>query len=370
MKKKVVQFCSFKSIYNDVLQKHLKADVNFCREFEIEKIYLDEIQKQVMVNSNNIGKVRKLWSCFKMLKYLNNKYPHNKKADVVNIQFVALEFLFLLPYLKKNYNKIVLSFWGSDLLRQGKIKLFFMKPLFDIADAISFETKNMRAIFNQISHKKYDNKIRIVRFGIDLLEIIDSVTKSDISVFAEKYGIDTSRKIVVIGYNRIKQQQHLDVIFSLKKAGITREDIFIVFPWTYGPLQNGYKEKLLEEIGTSYDVCFLEDFLTVSEVACLRCIGDIMVQVQTTDALSFSMLEAMYAGANIITGDWLPYNDLLDAGMKFETVSSPLDVGDKVKKIITSSSQNDMEIWNCNRRIIKKLSGWDENIRKWVQLYQ
>lgn len=368
--KKLVQLCSFRSLYNDRLQRQLQSDLRFAQEFEIEALYLDEIRSKVFSEAISKGKIRELVDGIKLRKYMDQHYKYDGNKDIINIQFVSFVFLWLLPYLRKNYCKIILTFWGSDLLRQSKKRLVLMRPLFDVADYISFETQEMHHIFNQTFYGRYDDKIKIVRWGIDLLDEIDRIAESDIIEFAKKYGIDRKRKVVVIGYNRGETQQHQEVICSLKGEKIAKEDIFLIFPWSYGPSGEEYKESLLEEIGILYDACFIEEFLSDYEVACLRCIGDIMVQVQTTDSLSSSMLETLYSGNMVITGNWLPYGELKNIGIKMEMVNSPSEVGNKIKDIIKRGIQNDADIRKQNKELLRAFSSWDKNIEKWMQMYR
>lgn len=76
----------------------------------------------------------------------------------------------------------------------------------------------------------------------------------------------------------------------------------------------------------------IEDFLSEEQVSALRLIGDVFIQLQTTDALSASTQEHIYAGARVIVGSWLPYSFLLENGVCFETVSDVSAIGPYLNK--------------------------------------
>ena len=52
-----------------------------------------------------------------------------------------------------------------------------------------------------------------------------------------------------------------------------------------------------------------------NETAMFRKACDALIQVQDTDVLSGSMLEHLYAGNAVVTGDWLPYGKLIAFGV-------------------------------------------------------
>jgi len=94
-----------------------------------------------------------------------------------------------------------------------------------------------------------------------------------------------------------------------------------------------------------------------------------MVYLPTSDQLSGSMQECLYAGNIVITGDWLPYRILEEQGIFMLKISSVDEVGEKLiyslnhlKKLKESCKGNSQIIWN--------MSSWDKNINDWIQMYQ
>ena len=301
----------------------------------------------------------------KQLKLLFQNYNINKQEDIVQIHYVTPIYLICYPYLKKKFKKIILWFWGSDLYRQKKFFIKIMYPLFCSADKICFATDTMASVFFRLFPKLKYKDYRL-RLGLPVLNIIDGINKQDLDSFRNRLKIPEQKKIVVVGYNARPEQQHIKVIDSLPSRILS--DLFIIFPWTYGSTGIEYETLLLKSAKQkTINYIFIKDFLSMKDIACLRCITDVFIHVQTTDALSGSMQESLYAGCNVITGSWLPYKIFDDLNIKMIKVDSPGEVGNVIEYVL-STPLDSIEREN-NRNAIGKLSKWDECIKDWLVLY-
>lgn len=371
MKKKVVQLIASESLYNENLQMNLKKNEKFVSHFDLIEISIDKEMKE-FEETNNIKKFKEL-SSFKRIIYLYrfNKYLIIKykylKGSILHIQFVQTKYAFMIWFFKTIFSKIVTTFWGSDLLRIKENKKILLRVISHYSDIITFETKSFSQIFCKKISDKYSDKIRIVDFGIQILDDIDNIDSNDINAFKREFKIDNDRVVAAIGYSRIVEHQHIDTINSLIKSNIKKNDIFIVIPWTYGFEVEGYREKIEDLIKDKFDYVFIDRKLTNKEMATLRCVIDILIHVETTDVLSFSMLETLYAKKNVITGSWLPYDDIYKCGVVMERVDRVDEVGERIKKILNRPL--DIRIAQNNRRIIERLYRWDNCIDNWVSLY-
>lgn len=373
IKRKVVQLVSFKSAYNENLQTNLRSNHEFASNFDLVEINFEDIMiefesrfgfKPYKENSI-LNKIRYL---FILNKYLINKYDH-LKGGILHIQFVLPKYAFLIYFFKKTFTKTIITFWGSDVLRIDKnSKKIPIKVLSWYSDIITFETKAFSDIYKKTISNKFNNKIRIVDFGIEILSIIDKITHSDIESFKQKFNINSNSKVVVIGYNRNIEQQHVKVVKSLLDSKIKKEDVFLIFPWTYGSEIVGYKDQIKDLMGDRFNYLFIENRLTDKEVAILRCCTDILVNVETTDVLSSSMLETLYAENIVITGSWLPYEDMYDIGVVMEQVDDIDEVGFKIAHLITNNYYS--KIKSQNKKHIGELYIWSNCISKWVDLYK
>ena len=99
-------------------------------------------------------------------------------------------------------------------------------------------------------------------------------------------------------------------------------------------------------------------------MAALRLLSDIFIQVQTTDALSGSTQEHLYAGSFTIVGDWLPYKILKESGVVFNSVRSISEINGFIK----SFNPECTDFKETNISAIGMLSSWKYTIKDWVML--
>jgi len=365
----VVELCSFHSVFNDSLVKYLNIAPSFKDKYEVKIIYLEDEYKK-FIDENNIkpsNKITRQVSYVRFGKWVNKKFHFNKNKDIINIQFANPHVLYLIPFLKKNFLKIFLSFWGSDLFRQKKAVFSIMQPLFGMCNSITFETEEMVNYFKKNVSTKYNTKLRIVGHGSTVIENIKNISSEYVEVFRNKWGIPSDKKNIVIGYNGFRAQQHIRAIESIYRTQINPNDILIILPWTYGNEDVAYRAEVEASLSGKFQYLFIDKFLTDDEVSALRVVTDILIQIQTTDALSSSMLETLYAGNQVITGSWLPYESAINEGITLNLVDDPKDVGEKLKEIL-NANVNQEQI-KRNKDIVYDILSWESGIKNWISLY-
>lgn len=314
--------------------------------------------------SSNV--VKRFFQRQMQIKLFFDKLESDPAEDIAQIHYVSPSYLRYYLYLRKKFKKIILWFWGSDLYRQRKILLKIMFPLFNSADKICFATDAMASDFFRFFPKLKYKDYRL-RLGLPVLDIIDGINKQDLDFFRNRLKIPENKKIVVVGYNARPEQQHIKVIDSLPSRILS--DLFIIFPWTYGSTGIEYETLLLKSVKQkTINYIFIKDFLSMKDIACLRCITDVFIHVQTTDALSGSMLESLYAGCNVITGSWLPYKILDDLNIKMIKVNSPEEVGKVIDCALNVPLKSNEK--ESNRREIERLSKWKECLAPLILLYE
>lgn len=176
-------------------------------------------------------------------RFLEKEYK-DLNGEIVNIQSVSWWYVFVLPFLQKHFKRIVLSFWGSDILRVKRTRIILGKRLFDHADVITFISDDMIKRFVGFFGDKYSNRIRKADFGSEILDYLDASNDTKKTDFKRKYGITDQKKCLVIGYNRHKEQQHIEAVRSILHADLDPSDIVLVFPWTYGPDDPIYQKQI------------------------------------------------------------------------------------------------------------------------------
>lgn len=369
--KKVVQFVSVTSVYNIGLQKELLQCPEFTDRFENECINLEDTMRDYekslgIGDYSKLSMIRKLFYWIGMNRYLLSKYGYLKKS-VVDIQYVSVFYVMLLPFISATFDRIVLSFWGSDLLRQGKLILFLLRMLIRRSSAITFPTSDMADSFREKFGNRYDDRIHVIRFGNYFLDDLDASGDDEVDVFVKKYGIDTSKTVVAVGYNRFCQHRHIEAINSFIENRISCDRVFIIVPWTYGPRDDEYKERVETVLKGNYEYAFLTERLSDPELVALRKITDIQVIVQTTDGLNATMLETMYAGGEVIIGSWLQYKDIYERGINMWKVDNVKDTGAVLARVLDSPMSEEKR--KFNKELIRQLYSWKEVIKDWVALY-
>ena len=238
--------------------------------------------------------------------------------------------------------------------------------MFDNCTYIQVETETIRREFNKFFNNNYDEKLRLVAFGIGALDYIDAKRPMK-SVLREEYGVGKDDIVITIGYNATKEQHHLEIFNQMKEEGLDkRGDLFIAVPLSYGITD--YKKRVNREFEKSglRGRCF-NDYLSLEDVAELRIISDIMIQVQDTDTYSSSMLEYIYADNIVITGEWLPYDELSDFILKVKTQE---DVGKRIVDVVSNFQESKKRIpFNKAENYIAENSTWEGTRKKWLNLY-
>lgn len=368
----IVQLCSFKNVYNEKLRDELKNNVSFIKKYDLYYIEFDSEREDFARTKykkryGDLSRLNKLLFWVRFNKYWKKKYIFDKSIDIVNIQYVDFRFLFILPWIVCNFRKIILTYWGSDLLRQTKSRLNLMFPLFCCSHIITFETEDMERLFTRLTKSRFKSKYRRLRFGLSMLYEIDACTEEDISKFYYKFHIDKNKKVIVIGYNRSKEQNHKKVISSLLKC-CDMEELLLVIPWTYGVNDLKYRNEIEEIMNEHCNYIFIDERLTDREVAVLRKVTSVLIQVQTTDSLSASMLETLYAGNSVLTGGWLPYNEIEKLGLTLFKVKNIDECGRALNGIIDEDlTEKEIE---KNKHVVDIYSSWESNLKIWMDIYR
>lgn len=243
------------------------------------------------------------------------------QPDVVNLQFVDTFSVAALFFTIGFSRRFILSFWGSDLLRQKK--WLFLRVIYPLAlcraNMVTFDSLNMLDRLHYLYGKKYDHKIQIVRFCNPIIEILNKMrvqyTRDEMR---DRFGFPTDGRIIVsIGYCNIKEHNHLRITQAIgllpKKV---QEKLFLVYPMTYGETSSGYLTQIEEERGKLFcESLVLREYLTEEECACLYLSVDGFIHAQTTDAYSQTFVDYIYAGATVFQAKWLHYPEIDSYGL-------------------------------------------------------
>ena len=365
-KKKILLVGYANKYYRTEYVKHLKSE-----EYEFDILSFETCLDE---NRGLYGKVYDCSSSFKNSKllaiatylkflFIVLRIPH---YDSIHIHSVKKIEGFYAKQIRKKCDKLIASIYGSDVYRVSEKTRQQLRPLFDNCTYIQVETETIRREFNKFFNNNYDEKLRLVAFGIGALDYIDAKRPMK-SVLREEYGVGKDDIVITIGYNATKEQHHLEIFNQMKEEGLDkRGDLFIAVPLSYGITD--YKKRVNREFEKSglRGRCF-NDYLSLEDVAGLRIISDIMIQVQDTDTYSSSMLEYIYADNIVITGEWLPYDELSDFILKVKTQE---DVGKRIVDVVSHFQESKKRIpFEKAKNYIAENSTWEGTRKKWLNLY-
>lgn len=240
---------------------------------------------------------------------------NKKKYDYCFIHFLSTRRAILSLFVRSK-TKVILVAYGSDILRRKKLDDFFFKSMIKRCYKIVFNSKNMKSKFSDTYGDKFDDKVCDISFPSFSFNRLEKLLNSSNMIDCKKFfGLPLDKKIIVCGHSSTHEEQFEKMIPQfLKMNKKLLDSCHFVFFMTYGAGDYlEYRDKIksiLAQTTLSYTV--LDEFLNYEEMSWLHLISDYHITGITTDALSYFMLEEMYAGSIVIYGKWLNYLEFDD----------------------------------------------------------
>lgn len=351
-----------KGIVNHLKSKNPLVDVTLLTENPEEmKQLLDD--KSVKIVSYNVSPVycRFRWLRHSIIKYKQIRFFSNfskdKKYDIVNVHFPNKYMSYVFKYLRRMSKNIVVSPWGSDILRCDKDSLKRLSGLYEKADYITVST-NIPLGKKIIQEFKIDpNKMVSGFFGSDIVDYAikhgDGISEEDAK---QRFGLN-GKYVITCGYNGIKNHRHKDIIEAIEDVkDRLPDDLTLLFPMSY--LKDDIYLAECQQKCQEYnlDAVFFTDYMSVEDVYKLRKATDMFVHVQTTDASSASVCEYILCDKKIVHGSWMKY-EALEAfkPLFYFPVDRMEDLGEV---IVNAYNSNKIEIPQGVLNIVKQRS-WD-----------
>lgn len=300
-------------------------------------------------------------------------FPKKQQMDFLHIQYVNHYSATMANLLKKRVKKIVVSFWGSDLFRSSNKELMKQRKLLSCASIVTLCTKSMNDFFIKTYGTVFLPKTRIIDYGVNGLDAIDRVSLSK-EECKKTLGIPCDRVAVTVGYNGSCGQQHLSVLQALSEMSAEyQKKMFVILPMTYSVSNQGYVDRIHNFMVEKcmFDFLILRDFMPLEKIAILCLASDYMIHAQTTDALSASVQEFIYAGNIVFNPVWIEYDELDIANTFYIKYANFNDLKEKIEENL--SKQNTApSLTNIikNKEIIHNRSSWSVFRKKWLSLYE
>lgn len=289
------------------------------------------------------------------------------KYPVIEIHYLEEFYSQYMELFSEKYERLHICIWGSDFYRSSAEDRETKEKVIQLADKIIFgnpKTQNDFISYYNIQRKKTD----ISQFGLSVLDEIDNISELRKEELMSKFGISRGKVVVTIGHNASPAQRHEEIILNLEEHKLIKDKCYFILPMTYGK-SDAYLSKIKKILKKhQFQYIILEEFMADEQVAALRSITDIFIQLQPTDQLSGSMQEHLYAGSVVITGSWLPYEILKNEGIYFLEVNRLTQVGEKLIQCVSDLDKH-REFAITNNIAIKKLSHWNIVGEKWNSRY-
>jgi hypothetical protein len=362
------RFFNFNKIKFSIINKLKYLIIIFQRKLFWKQLILEIHLNGIKKIFNFIKKsTRDFYIVSEVIKPLNHDFYHFHSIVKPNVKY--------LQYLPKN-KKVICSFWGLDLYqRWGLNTYYYISLALNRSNIITVQSLEMKEVLLAKFGSYLREKVRVLTFPLEK-KIFNKIDKhvNDFHKqieFKKSIGIvDLKKTVITIGYNASANGRHIEVLHQLNTlTNSVKSKMIVVLPLTYGRDINYLKqlENCLLEL-TNIDVYKIESYMSWDDIALLKIISDITIQVPFNDALSSAILEVLYAKNIVLAGDWLPYRVYERNNINYEKADSINSLNINLKPILENielyKERNKM-----NPEYIKKVFLSESIIQNWIDIY-
>ena len=328
---------------------------------------VDEIiyQKQTDFYSR-YGLIKMYYSLRKQFKELSK----NNSYDIVDIHFPRYFLALIMPYLHKMSKNVVVTPWGSDILRvEGRKLKILMNGVLNKCDYITTtENGNVgKRILSFLPDSR--GKFRPMAWGSETIDYINThFSEIDTQTAKKRFGL-ADRYVITCAYNAFPAQNHEKIIEAVAQIRTQLPDnLSLLFPVSYGFTdKDEYVAKLRDNCKEKHlDALFIEDYLSVKDVFYLRMATDLFVHVQNTDAGCSSLQEYLLCNKKVIHGNWIHY-PMLEAypPLCYYPATNFSSLGNAILKAYQSDG---IKVAEGVLEYIRH-NGWEERRKEWNDFF-
>ena len=264
----------------------------------------------------------------------------------------------------------ICSFWGSDLLRISKRRLAQMRPYLRHCHGVTIHSAIQQEFVEKAYGQAIGEKTHLVYFGQTILgQIHKARQEMNKAACKAHFGIDPSCFVVCVGYNASPAQQQPAVLQALSQMPpALLKKMTVVVQMSYGQNDAAYEEAVRKAAqALACKTMIFTDFLDEEESAKLRICADIFILAILTDSFSASLQEYLYAGAQVLVGDWLYYPQIEELGITTVRFSAFEELPELLEK--TLQGQMPPEEREKREQLGKRYS-WEAVREGWLRLYE
>jgi len=291
--------------------------------------------------------------------------------DVVHNHYISQRDLALGALVSRQCGaQWVATIWGSDFLRASDAEKRRMAPLLSRCHFVHTVTSMIGDQVVQCCGEEIRSRLVLADFGQDSYRLMDEMQKRMSKADCKQsYGIDPESFALCIGYSASAAQQQLKVLQAMKTMppDILRK-ITIVLQQTYCMDDPDYVRQTHEAAAKlPCKTIIMTEFMNDEQCARLRLASDAFILAITTDALSSTMLDYLYAGTCVIAGSWLDYPPLDAWGIRLHRFGDFAEL----PALITQAVNGEITGLSPKQRAIFPAEGsWESLMPKWLGLYK
>lgn len=300
-------------------------------------------------------------------------FLEGRHYDIIQCHWIIRPVILLGNY-HKYCTRLFATFWGGE---RTHLKLFhskfcynhflkrFLKQVDYVINSPSFN-EELIADYPFMAGKCINGAL-----GSEPLEALYTLMEHESKTESKAvYDIASDKVVVLIGYSGKTLHQHLPIIEALSKRPELKDKLHILAPMTRGGSAKYKLEVELALQASGYSYTQLKDgFHDNEQIARVRHITDVVLQLSQFDGFSRSIVECFCAKAVVIYGEWMNYDSHLQQnGFVAYPVPSIEAAVEKLSKVSAHLPDFKQE---CEQNSLngRRNNLWSECIKTWKDAY-
>ncbi len=289
--------------------------------------------------------------------------------QVLNIHQPAVWEMPIVEYAKSVHCKVIVTPWGSDLLRCPANQQWKMKKILDLADHITFNVTDFKDNFTKM-YCVDESKLLYAGFGSEIYDLILQYKgKYSKQELAKALNVPKGSYYIACGYTAQRAQRHIQMVKALgeNKEFLPKGSV-LLFQFTYGNNTDLSYQQELTELCEKFDLRykFFTSYLSNEDMAKYRLMCDLFLHLQPTDAANASLQEFLLAGTQVVNGKWLHYPKLEAEGVPYHICESLEELSSLLYSFFNKELPERHLSENLSNSI---LSGtWSNQKKNWVKV--